>query len=116
MNIKDIFSKKNGNGEAGSFSDKLKAAVISVAKHPFLYSFALFLISILLGGLMLYKYVYLADRIAINAPEASFLIEQGAYQKVLQTWQEQEVKFNEADSRIYSNPFRQQVSTAGLKK
>lgn len=75
-----------------------------LAYRLFLSCLFLFLLSLFLGGLLFYKVSTLGQKIE---PEAfkTFQLEKEIYYKVLEAWQEEERKFQEADLKEYPDPF-----------
>lgn len=110
MKINNIFSgKKEEKKKSGkSFMETVGRIIVNLARHPLLYSFFLFIISLAIGGVFFYKYLFLAENIKPLKASVAISLEEGAYQKILQTWQEQEKVFNEADTKTYIDPFRSQ--------
>ncbi len=76
-----------------------------IAKHTFLSCLFLFLLALIFGGFLLYEYIIKTQRAVPEITEKPFLLEEKTYQEVLETWQVQEKKFREANSKKYSNPF-----------
>ena len=75
-----------------------------LARHPFLTCLFLFILSLIIGGLLFYKYIILAQKIKPELLEISVLKEND-YREVLEVWQRQEKKFNEADLKEYPDSF-----------
>jgi len=82
-----------------------------IAKYAFLSCLFLFLLALIFGGFFLYEYIIKAQRATPEITEKPFLLEEKTYQEILETWQIQERKFREADSKEYSNPFKKPVSS-----
>lgn len=66
---------------------------------------ALFLLSLVLGGFIYYKYVFLVKNKEPQITEKSFQFDEKTYQKVLDEGQAREKRFQEADSKKYPDPF-----------
>lgn len=79
-----------------------------LAKHFLLTSLSLFLLALIFGGFLFYKYVFLAQRAEPELSD-SFLLKKKTHQEVLEIWQEQEKRFSEADSKEYPDPFKRTV-------
>jgi len=69
----------------------------------------LFILSLAIGANLFYKYSVLAERAEPEILEQTVLFKEITYQKILKVWQEREKRFEEADSREYSNPFLEVV-------
>lgn len=98
-------SKKDKKPLSQGIKKKLVRSVIKVAERPLLYSFIIFLIVLAIGGILFYQYIFLAQRKETDLLTFPVLLEEETYQKILRGWQEQESKFNEADTKSYLNPF-----------
>lgn len=79
---------------------------LAIVKHAFLVSLILFLLALIFGGYLFYKYIILVQKIDIGVLEKPFLLNEKNYQDVLKTWQEQEKRFKETDFKEYPNPFK----------
>ncbi|PIR71898.1 MAG: hypothetical protein COU42_03105 [Candidatus Nealsonbacteria bacterium CG10_big_fil_rev_8_21_14_0_10_36_24] len=77
-----------------------------LAEHAFLTCLVLFFVSLIFGTLLFYKYNILAQRVKPGELSQSFLLKEDVYQEVLNVWQKEEEKFQEADFREYPNPFQ----------
>lgn len=80
--------------------------ILFIIKHDFLVCLFLFLLSLLFGVFLIYKYSILAQKVEVGEVGQSFLIKEQSYQEILKIWQEQEEIFKQADSKEYSNPFK----------
>ena len=77
-----------------------------LAEHAFLASLILFLITLAIGGLLFYKYIILLEQgPQSEQTDQTFLLREDIYQQVLEHWQKDEEKFQQADSKQYPNPF-----------
>lgn len=84
----------------------------TIAEHAFLASLLLFLISLIIGGFLFYKYIILLEQ-GLQSEQADqvFLLREDIYQQVLKHWQRDEEKFQKADSKQYPNPFIKSLSS-----
>lgn len=80
-----------------------------LVKRLFLSCLLFFLFSLALGGILFYKYVFLAQKVKPEVFQRESLLKEDIYKEVLKIWQEHERKFNEADSKEYPDPFIKQV-------
>ncbi len=80
-----------------------------IAEHAFLACLFLFVLALIFGGLTFYKYNILAQKAEFETLDQSLLLKEKIYQEILVVWQEQEKRFNEADSKEYPNPFEESV-------
>ena len=77
-----------------------------LGEKVFLFLLALLLFSFLAGGLVFYKYDYLASRIESEQQESLFKFNQENYNRVLNSWDIRAKKFQDAGSEQYPNLFR----------
>jgi len=77
-----------------------------LGEHAFLTSLMLFFIAVILGGLVFYKYSILAEQRKSEFSENLLYFDEKSFEAVLKIWQDREIKFQEADSKQYSNPFK----------
>jgi len=82
-----------------------KKLPLKIAEHAFSASIFLSLLAIVFAGLLLYKYTNLAKKAEAEQQDQSFILKKNIYQEVLVIWQENEQKFQQADSKQYPNPF-----------
>ncbi|MEA3344146.1 MAG: hypothetical protein U9Q16_00460 [Patescibacteria group bacterium] len=83
--------------------------LLIVAKNIFSCCLFFLLLSVLLSGLIFYKYVINPQKISLDATEDPFLIEEEMYQNILEKWQIKEKKFIEAGLKEYSDPFEKPI-------
>lgn len=77
--------------------------ILFIIKHDFLVCLFLLLLSLVLGGLLVYS--ILVQKVEHKGLEQTFLIEEKNYQEILKIWQENEKTFLEADFKQYLDPF-----------
>lgn len=110
MKIKISRIKKFVN--KGKFLTKIP---IILAQHPLSVCLFLFLFSLILGGVLLYKCINLTKKIEAEIFPKNYLLKENIYKEVSKIWQEQQTKFNEADFKEYPDPFRKSSPTPGEK-
>ena len=81
-----------------------------IARHAFWACLTLFILSLVVGANLFYKYSILAQRAEPESLEQTVLFKERTYQRVLKAWQEREKRFEEADFKEYSDPFLEAVS------
>ncbi len=86
--------------------DKLGKFSTVLAERDFLTFFGLFIISLLFGSLLFYKYIFLVERTEPKKTGTAIQIDAQKYEKVLKIREDKEKKFQEADSKQYPNPFK----------
>lgn len=84
----------------------LKKVPKSLAENSFLTIMSLFLISLVLGGLIFYKYVVLTEKKEIKSNGESIQFEKETYENILNIWQTREDNFKKADAKKYYDPFK----------
>jgi hypothetical protein len=75
------------------------------ARHAFLACIAIFLISFLIGVVIFSKNYFSIQVKKAEVVEDKSYFNERSYSQLLIYWQENEKRFNEADSKIYPNPF-----------
>ena len=91
-------------------SNKIKNYVKQIlnilAKKAYLVFLFLIVFYFILGGILIYKYSVLAQKTEIYTEEKKQnTIKKNTYQKILEHWSTQKIKFNEIDKIIYPDPF-----------
>lgn len=76
-----------------------------LGEHFFFSFLLLFFLTLILGSLIFYHYVFLAEKTEPNISERTIFFNEEAYKKVLEEWGNREKKIQEIDSGQYSNPF-----------
>ena len=84
----------------------LKGLPRVLAERAFLTFLFLFLMVLIIGGIVFYKYNVLAKKAEPQILEQPFQFQEKTYQSVLKAWQEKEKRFKETDLKEYPNPFR----------
>lgn len=86
--------------------DKLGKLPRVLAVRDFLTFFGLFIISLLFGSLLFYRYIFLVERTEPKRTGTAIQLEDKKYEKVLKIREDKEKKFQEASSRQYPNLFK----------
>lgn len=87
-----------------------KKIIFKLAENSLLVLVVLILITFLLGGLMFYKYSFLAEKKTPQIAPKSLKFKEDLYQKILETWQLRQKKFDEADLKEYPDLFQPVIS------
>ncbi len=88
------------------FSEKF---IWVIAEHAFLTCLFLFILALIFGGVFFYKYNILAQKVEPEILTQTFVLKEEICQNIFEVWQENERKFEETDSKEYSNPFEKPV-------
>jgi len=92
--------------EFKKIKEKLEKLPRILAERAFRTFFGLFILSLLFGGILFYKYNVLAKKLKPEITEKPLQFQEKNYEDVLKFWAEKEERFKEADSKQYPNPFR----------
>ena len=76
-----------------------------LAERSFLASLLFLLLALVLGGILYYRYDFLASKNEPQPNEVSLKLQREAYLSVLTEWQEGLTKFESADFKNWSDPF-----------
>jgi len=79
----------------------------TLGERAFLTFLGLLLIALIFGGLVFYKYSILVEKAEPEISKIPLKFKEKTYQEVLKVWQEKEKRFEEANFKIYPDPFRQ---------
>ena len=97
--------------------ERIKKIRTSLSKIPLIITtrafwacLILFIISLIVGANLFYKYSILAQRAEPESLEQMVFFKEKTYQQVLEIWQEREKRFQETDFKEYSDPFLELVS------
>lgn len=82
----------------------------TIGEHFFLSFLFFVLLAIIFGGIVFYRYIFLAENTEINILERPVFFNIDVYNKVLEELQNREKIIQELDSVQYSNPFSAPVS------
>lgn len=93
----------------GKIKKYLEKLLLTVAEHAFSACLLLFLLALILGGFLFYKYSISAQKVGKDALDEFFLLKEEIYQEILSVWQEHEKEFIEADFKEYPNPFERPI-------
>jgi len=103
--MKSTFNKLN------AISEKIKKTPWVLGFYAFPIILIFFLINLILGEFLLYKYVISVKNKELEITENTLKFEYDAYQKVLEEWQKIEEKFKEPTVEKYLSPFITEVFT-----
>lgn len=81
-----------------------------LAERAFLFFLFLFLISLIFGIFIFYKYNILVKKTEVKITKQPTQLNQKAYEDILNIWQEREKKLKEIESKQYQNPFQGQLT------
>jgi len=84
----------------------LKKLPIIIGENAFLISLLFILLSLILGGLVLYNYIRLTQKVEIQIIKEPVKFQFQTYEEVLKIWQEREEKSKEVDLKQYPDLFR----------
>lgn len=101
INIKKIEIKKT--------KKVLNKSFVFVAKHAFPVCLILFLLCLMIGTFLFYKYYILIQKTDLASSSEEGLLNKGAYQDVLGVWLEYEETTEQAGSKEHKNPFLEAV-------
>jgi len=83
----------------------LKKIPLVLGKNAFLAFWGLFILSLILGLLVFYRYHIFTKEPELKITEKQLQFKTKTYQEILGTWQEKEERFRQTDSKKYPNPF-----------
>ncbi|MCX6764663.1 MAG: hypothetical protein NTU58_03075 [Candidatus Nealsonbacteria bacterium] len=78
-----------------------------LAKHSFLTFFIFFLLDVVLGGIVFYKYVILIEKTKVENLKTPLKFDHANYQEVLNQWDKRQKNLEKIDSKQYINPFQE---------
>lgn len=84
----------------------LKRLPRTLAEKALLVFLGLLLIALIFGGIIFYQYNILVKKREVQIIEEPLQFREKTYQNILQIWQEREKKFQQAELKVYPNPFR----------
>ena len=103
--MKFLTSIKINTKKKQDFLSIFKKLPLKVARRPLPIIIVLFLVSLLWGVSVFYKYVILPEKEEPEEQKRTLQIEESAYQEILSGLEEREENLKEADSKEYSDPF-----------
>ena len=77
-----------------------------LGENAFLTFLSLLFISLILGGIIFYKYSILAEKAEPPIIKKPLQFEEKIYQKILNEWEAREKRFKETELKEYPDPFR----------
>ena len=76
-----------------------------LALHAFLFILTIFIVNLFIGGVVLYKYIYLAKSETAVKGANQLMLDEKKYQSVLLEWQKRDKSFNEITTPVAKNLF-----------
>jgi hypothetical protein len=83
----------------------LKKLVMIPANYFFWYALAMIFIACVIGGGIFYYYAILSQKAQIEIAQPPFQFQENLYQEVLNQWKIRDKISQEADTKIYLDPF-----------
>ncbi len=90
-----------------TFFSGCKGCFLTLAKHPFISCFFIFILALILSFVLYYHYGFLAEEKDIEKSSSPFELKEEDYQEVLKVWKEKKNSFEEADDKDYPDLFKQ---------
>ncbi len=84
---------------------KIKKLPVVLAKNVFMFFILLVLLSIILGGLLFYKYCFLVESSSPENFDKPVKLEENIIQEVFKKWDQQQERFDGAGTRQYPDLF-----------
>ena len=85
--------------------NKTKKIFWILGMHAFLVIVIIVLLELFLGGFLFYRYVFLAERKEPEIVDHSFQFKEGAYQEILDQWDQRDLRLQESLEKEYQSPF-----------
>ena len=79
---------------------------LSLAKHSFVVTIALFFVALIVGGLVYYQYFFLIQKKELNSTRQPLRFEEKIFQELIVEKQKREEVFREIESKNYPDLFR----------
>jgi len=102
LNPSDFLRKTRSAGKAKVFFKKLPRIL---GENAFLTFLFLLLLSLIIGGIIFYKYSILSEKVEAEIIEKPLQFKEGVYRKVLDEWEAREKRFRESELREYPDLF-----------
>jgi hypothetical protein len=83
----------------------LKGCLYFIAKRAFSFFLLFLFLELALGGLILYNYLFLPKEEKVELKIRGISLNENLYQGFLESYQARQEKFDQAESKIYWNPF-----------
>ena len=93
------------NLDTKQIKDKAKRWLTILAKRSFITSLFLILLSVLLGGILYYRYIILLDKQEPQPSTVSLKFRQEVYKNVLDEWEKMNENFEGGGLKNYLDPF-----------
>ena len=88
------------------FKEKLGKTPRILGERAFLTSLVCILFALILGGLIIYKYGILIQKVEPQIFKKPLQFQENLYQKILAEWEARQKKFEETELKIYPDPFQ----------
>jgi len=82
--------------------------LVAIAQHLFISCLVVFILALIAGSLLFYKYVFLTQKIDLEDYKF-FEIREDFYNEVMQIRRQKESDLKEVDSQKYSDPFKGKI-------
>lgn len=91
--------------EAKKFKNYFSKLFRFIGERLFLNFLLVVVLAIIIGGFIMYRYVFLSENIQFNIVERPVFFDEVIYKKVLEEWEKRDKEFQEIESKQYLNPF-----------
>ncbi|MBU3942425.1 hypothetical protein KKA24_00400 [Patescibacteria group bacterium] len=93
--------------------DKIKRAIkrspLFIAKHIVQVSLFLLVLSLIIGAIFFYKYNILSVKKELEIIDNSCPLNESNYNKVLEVWERNDLKLEEANFKVYDDIFSREI-------
>jgi hypothetical protein len=84
---------------------KLKKICFFFGKHAFGFVLSIILLELILGGVIFYRYAFLAEEAEPEIGSNHLKFKESVYRGILKEWEQREVKFQESFEQNLQSPF-----------
>jgi len=84
---------------------KIKKICFFFGNHAFGLILSIIFIELILGGLIFYKYAFLAEKAEPEIGSNNFEFKENYYQEILKEWEQRDIKFQEQFGQNIKSPF-----------
>jgi hypothetical protein len=84
---------------------KIKKICFFFGKHAFGLILSIILLELILGGIIFYKYAFLAEKTEPGISANNFKFKENSYQEILKEWEQRDIKFQENFGQDIQSPF-----------
>lgn len=88
----------------------LKKLIWTIGANPLVAFFVLFFLSLVIGGLVFYRYGFLAEKAQIQIIETPLQFEKDLFEEISQEWQIRQDRSEEVTFRKFPDLFQSQVT------